>query len=340
MRDTVMYRAYIADVKDDVKETLHEGLEWIDWGKIIQPGMSVCLKPNFTIPRHRPGVTTSPRLLRALVSILRTRTDHILICESNGGMDSFTAEEAFEGHGVYDLASQYGVHPINLSRMPSTSIRVRSGIKSTHVELPTMLMNDEVDVLITVPVLKTHVLTGVTLGFKNLWGCIPVTRRLLYHSIFNEAIVSIADALNPRLAVIDAMYAMDGSGPMYGDVVEMSTLVVADSVGAADLVGCQLMHIDPLSIPHLHLARGRGLLPFVEEVTVNVEPQNMNSRRFAVKRSVFEIAAAMAAQSSFATWLIYLSPLSGIKDMILRRLRGVPMVAKDASEAEGKISYY
>lgn len=335
-----MRRAYVASVENELQDTLHEALEWIGWERIIQPGMTVCLKPNFTIPHHRPGVTTSPRLLRTLVSLLRTRTDHILICESNGGMDSFTAEEAFEGHGVYELASQYGVRPINLSRMPSTGVRVQAGVRSTYIELPTMLMNGEVDVLVSVPVLKTHVVTGVTLGFKNLWGCIPNSKRLLYHAVFNQAIVTIAAALKPRLAIIDALYAMDGSGPMYGDVVEMNALLAADSVGAADLIGCQLMHVDPLSIPHLRFARRCGLLPLPEEITVNADPRTINHHRFAVKRSVFDRGAAMVARSSFATWLVYLSPLSALKNWILRQVRGTPLVAQDAPEVEEPVSYY
>jgi len=336
----VTHRVHIARANGELEDTLHEALNWIAWERIVQPGMRVCLKPNFTIPRHRPGVTTSPRLLRALVSLLRTKTNQILICESNGGTDSFTAEEAFEGHGVYELASRYGVQPVNLSRMPSTSIRVKAGIRSTYIELPTIFLNGEVDVFVTVPVLKTHVLTGVTIGFKNLWGCIPNSRRLLYHAVFNEAIVTIATALKPGLAIVDALYAMDGSGPMYGDAVKMNALVVADSVGAADLIGCQLMHIDPLSIPHLQLARKRGLLPFPEEVAVNADPRTINHHHFAVKRSIFDRGAAMAARSSFITWLIYLSPLSGLKSWVMRRVRGIPMVAKDAPEAERKASYY
>ena len=328
------HRAYIARVTDNFEEPLREALSWVGWEEIVASGARVCLKPNFTIPRHQPGVTTSPNLLRALVSILRGRTNHILICESNGGMDSFSAEEAFEGHGVYELASRYGVQPINLSRMPSERVKVEAGIRSTYIELPTMLLNGEVDLLVTVPVLKTHVLTGVTIGFKNLWGCIPNSKRLLYHAVLNEAIATIAAALKPRLAIVDALYAMDGSGPMYGDVVEMNALVAADSVGAADLVGCQLMHIDPVSIPHLRFARKCGLLPLPEEVTVNVNPRTICHHRFAVKRSVFDRGAAMAARSSFATWLIYLSPLSGLKNWVMRQMRGTPMVARDAPEAE------
>ena len=60
----------------------------------------IVIKPNLTYPFHKPGVTTSPRIIRAVVEASKDYSDHITIVESDGGCNSWTADEAFAGHGI------------------------------------------------------------------------------------------------------------------------------------------------------------------------------------------------------------------------------------------------
>ena len=57
-------------------------------------------------------------------------------------------------------------------------------MKRVKVQLPKFLL-EEIDCFISVPVLKVHVMTEVTLSIKNLWGCYPDTMRCLHHQNFN-----------------------------------------------------------------------------------------------------------------------------------------------------------
>ncbi len=54
-----------------------------------------------------------------------------------------------------------------------------------RVKLPAALV-EACDSFITVPVPKVHVMTNVSLGFKNQWGCLPDVKRLRDHYRFAE----------------------------------------------------------------------------------------------------------------------------------------------------------
>ena len=51
------YRAYLDELRDDLKVTLQKGLEFINWGKYIDKNSRVFVKPNFTFPYYKEGVT-------------------------------------------------------------------------------------------------------------------------------------------------------------------------------------------------------------------------------------------------------------------------------------------
>ena len=64
-KDSSNYKAYLTQC-EDVQETLPEGLEYIDWKSRIKRDDHVFVKPNFTFPCYKEGVTTSPAVLTVL----------------------------------------------------------------------------------------------------------------------------------------------------------------------------------------------------------------------------------------------------------------------------------
>ena len=171
------YLAYISKVTD-LKEDIKKSLEFIKWKDKVKSDSTVFLKPNFTYPHYKEGVTTSPDLIKSFLEILKDRADNVIIGESNGGNHSFTADDAFKGHNMHEICKETGVELVNLSELPSRKVEEDIQGKNVSVELPQLLL-DDVDCFISVPVLKVHVMTSVTLSMKNLWGCYPDTMRCL-----------------------------------------------------------------------------------------------------------------------------------------------------------------
>jgi uncharacterized protein (DUF362 family) len=309
---------------EGVQTIIQESLDWLGCGPNIKTGTRVFLKPNFTYPFHKKGVTTSPEVLEALVAVLTEIGSKIWIGESDGGSDSWRAEEAFVGHRIPEICARYGAQAVNLSRLPRELAETDVVGRKVQVELPSMLL-DEVDVFITVPVPKVHVMTGVSLGFKNQWGCIPDVKRLRYHPNFDRVVLAINKLLKPKLAVFDGAYFLNRTGPMDGEAIRKDLLIVSDDVGAGSLVCCEIMGIDARRIRHLGLAMQERMMPEdLNQVRLNTAIQAFKDQHFTLKRTWLNWIALALFHSRLLTWLFYESRLARPAHQVLYLIRGAP----------------
>lgn len=299
-------RVYLARMESPVtSRQVLMALEWIHWADVIAPGARVFVKPNLTWPVPTPGVTTTPAFIEAVVAALRTRTDQIIIGESNGGYHSYEAEEALAGHGVYQVAERYGVQALNLSKQPAENVTAKIGGQTVQVELPTLLLHD-IDVFITLPVPKVHAMTRVSLAFKNQWGCQPNTMRMRSHALFDLKIVAINRLVKARLALYDGTYFLDRNGPMHGEVVRMDVLLAANDIGAGDAICCQVMQMDARKVRHYRLAMREGMFPrSTDTVALNQPIASVQGRRFRLDRSLVNLVALAAFNSGWFTYALY-----------------------------------
>ena len=274
-----MNKAFIAKVDGDIAGTIRQALDWIAWQEIVMPGSKVYIKPNLTWPIHKKGVTTTPALIEALISVLKTRTDDITVCESDKADFQFKTSEAFKGHGLYEMCEHYDARLVNLSE--SEPVLLDEWIEGCRVRIPVAgILLDQDAVLIDVPVMKTHSLTGISAGMKNLWGCIPDTKKILYHPYFDQGITMISNALKPGIVLIDAIHAQDGNGPFFGDPVELDTIICTNGIAASEPVACAVMGIDMKNIRHLSLAKKVGLLADMTEIDLNDHADSFRIRDF------------------------------------------------------------
>jgi uncharacterized protein (DUF362 family) len=270
----------------------------------IGPQTRVALKPNLTYPHYKPGVTTSPEVIRAAVKVIRNCTRHIAIVETDGGYGAWTAKEAFEGHGLFGVAKEFGVQVVNLCEGEKEYITVASGWRSYQVPLPKMLLR-ETDVFITMPVPKIHAMTIVSLAYKNQWGCIPDIMRLRRHFLFNDAIVAINRALKPAV-LGDGSVFLDRHGPMDGEAVKMGCVIAASDAGAFDRYVTELMGVDWRRVPHLCRAAAQGEMPkSLQEIHYNISPISARTHTFHLKRSLRDWIAFSGFRSRFMTWFGY-----------------------------------
>ena len=305
-----MHRVWVSKTGEHLDRDMDAALDWLDWSSIIERDARVAIKPNFTWPLHRPGVTTSPAMIEALVRALISRTRNITIVESDGGSNAWSADEAFAGHRVPEICRRHGAHAVNLTRYPRENVETEIGGRPVTVEL-SRLLTRETDVFITMPVPKLHAMTGVSLGFKNQWGCLPDAKRLRHHADFARKILAINRILKPKLAIFDGTWFLDRSGPLEGDSIRKDLLIASSDAGAGSLVCCELMGIDPRSVAHLRLAIGEGMMPSaIAEVTTNVALEAFKGPAFRLQRSWRQWLSLAAFHSRLATIALYDSPLA------------------------------
>ena len=104
------------------------------------------------------------------------------------------------------------------------------------------------------PALKTHAATKVTLGFKNLKGCLHQNSKKMCHGVdhsVDEYLIHLGSRLYPQLVVLDGIYALE-RGPMYIGHAHRPELILASrDMFSIDCVGARLMGFKPSDIEHL-----------------------------------------------------------------------------------------
>jgi uncharacterized protein (DUF362 family) len=270
-------------------------------------GLRVAVKPNLTLPTHRPGVTTSPEVLRAVVARLVERSNQVFVVESDGGYGAWDCERALRGHGVHEMCAALGATVVNLTAAPRTSLAVRHRGRVLDIPFPRMLL-DSIDAFVSLPVPKVHCMTGVSLAMKNQWGLIPDPMRLDHHHAFDEVVLEVNRRLPAATAIVDGTWFLDENGPMEGRPLRKDLLIAAGSIGECDRYLCALMGVDPLRISHLRHAIAAGFVPArLDAVGHDAEQLRRLSYRAVLRRTPRQALVRTFFHSRSLTRLMYTS---------------------------------
>ena len=242
-------------------------------------GKKVLVKPNIgRITGPGRGINTHPQAIAGVIEALREMcVQSISIGESPiVGVDTM---EAFKRSGVTDVAEKYGCPLIDFDQIEPRDIDIPDGMVLEKTRITSAL--EEHDILLSLPVAKCHMHTGVTLGLKNMKGCLYRREKIRYHQLefakgkereeksLDAAIADLISVVKPHVTVIDGYIGMEGLGPSGGDPVKADFALASTDAIAADIMGVVLMGRDPAEVPHLKLVcerEGRSLSP--DDLTV------------------------------------------------------------------------
>ncbi len=255
---------------------------------IVSRGDTVALKPNVVTGKlSGPGVTTDPRVVEALIKLsMEAGADKVLVVEGSGY--GSPTSEALELSGTKEVAERYGAVLVDVDRDDVVEVEVPNPLILDKIPISRRFY--EADVRVNVPVMKTHDQMLMTLGMKNMKGVVQKPTKRLFHRIgLVKAIVDLNGAVPLDLTVVDAIHAMEGLGPSFGEIIEMDMVMAGRDVYSLDVVGAQVMGFLPEEVEYVKLAAGLGLLS-LDGLGIEVvgEPLVSVSRRF--KRPPMELA--------------------------------------------------
>ena len=233
--------------------------------QFVKDGQKVVIKPNLVhqpaLPgreqRHgdgkvRPGFTTDVRIVKALArQMLAAAKCKVTVAEGTPN----DATRMFDFLGYTTMAKELGVALVDVDRAERMTVKL-DGLARKEYSLP--VVTQTADVLVDVAVLKTHQLTGVTLGMKNLFGLLPEPRKD-YHAKLDEVLCDLCLARKPDLVIVDGLVAMEGQGPLEGTPVPMDIIVAGRDIVSVDAVCTAIMGFHPPNVRHLSLARDKGI---------------------------------------------------------------------------------
>lgn len=246
-------------------------------------GKKVLLKPNFVEVHPDRPVNTHPAVIANVAeACLRIGASEVVVGEAPG-------HRRDPWHSVLHPALRSALDPrvrrldLNHGRAAAVPNKGgRSGVKGFFVAAPAL----EADVVISLPKLKTHHWTGLTLSLKNMFGVLPGIhygwpKNPLHFAGIENSILDLARTLPPHYAVIDGVVGMEGDGPIMGRPKAVGVLVLSRYPLAADAVAARVMGFEPERVPYL--VGASRFLPGIEERAIEHrgEPEERFATAFA-----------------------------------------------------------
>ena len=110
----------------------------------------------------------------------------------------------------------------------------------------------DADVIINLPKLKTHCQMLLTLGVKNMFGCIVGFKKSQWHMragvdtmAFARLLVAIHQAVRPTVSILDGILALEGEGPgKRGKPRKIGVLMGSCDTFALDMAVCKMIGMD------------------------------------------------------------------------------------------------
>jgi len=218
----------------------------------------VFIKPNLVgygtiFPMPLYGIFTTTRLVEDTIIALKDYgAKRIIVGEGSvyikGYRHTYTTHQIFTMLGYPFLSKRYGVELIDIHSQPFNE--VVCGNLKMHISKSAM----EADFFINMPVLKTHNQSILSLGLKNLKGCISTKSRKLSHSPDNRLdyyMSLFVEHIRPSLTILDGIFGLE-KGPYAGsNAVRMNAIAASRDPLSLDIVGAELGGYNPGNIPHL-----------------------------------------------------------------------------------------
>lgn len=227
----------------------------------------VLLKPNLLTGAHpERECTTRPELVQVVAEAVLEAGGQPFI----GDSPAFgSARGVAKSNGLLPICQTLGI-PIVEFHGQTLPLQNRT---LAHLNLSREAL--QADVIINLPKVKSHVQLGVTLGVKNLFGCVPGKLKAWWHMEagkdplrFGKMLVETALALQPQLTIADGIIGHEGNGPSGGSPRSLQLLAAAPNVFALERVLMTILQVDPSRVPVFQAAQELNVLPELSDLRI------------------------------------------------------------------------
>jgi uncharacterized protein (DUF362 family) len=250
-------KVFYASTKTGVRGAVREVLEAMDFRSLLPRKEDILVKINLTWDYLRPGVNTSPWVVEAFAEAVGDHVGHIYLGESSQIL--VDAGRAFRVTRMKDAAERRGLQWQDFSKnswVPKEVDGLSFGIPDICTRMP----------VVSIPVVKTHYRSGISVALKHLYGCLDDNRHN-YHYRLTDYVLAVNSAIPVVLTLADGTFSLEGSGPKPGIPKQTDFIAASADRVALDYSVSGVMGIDPLSVDTTVSGNGRiGTFDGLEEV--------------------------------------------------------------------------
>ncbi len=235
-------------------------------------GKKVLIKVNLlSASTPEKMITTHPVFVKALVEEVRSRGGSVIIGDSPGGLfNEDSLKKCYRESGLQQVSDDTGAL-LNLNTK-SHKEQYLQGSFTKAFQISDYIR--DCDLIIAAPKIKTHMFCGLTCASKIMFGAIPGTEKVRYHTRFPDAVafskmlLDLTDMCKVDLFMVDGIVGMDGNGPAGGNPRDIGLIISGKDHLGLDLHVCRLTGLDPERMPIMYAARESNLLDFNDTINI------------------------------------------------------------------------
>jgi uncharacterized protein (DUF362 family) len=226
--------------------------------RFVHRGDDVIVKPNICVAYHtyEYAATTNPWVVGEMVKLsLAAGARRVRVMDYPFGG---SPEYAYAKSGIQEQVEVAGGQMEEMAVFKFLDTDIPEGVDLKACKIYDDVLN--ADVLINIPIAKTHGLARLTLGMKNLMG--TIYNRPLMHRNLGQRLADLTSRVQPTLTMVDAVRMLMQNGPTGGsldDVKQADTLIVSQDTVAADSYAATLFELNPEDLAYVRAGAEMGL---------------------------------------------------------------------------------
>ena len=232
-------------------------------------GLRVVLKPNLVDIVPGFPTYTHPRVTQAMIQFARAMGAKEIIV-ADGSAFRREMQVILDETGYAEMLAQEQVSFLDLNY----DDLVAMPLKGNYTRLKTLLVSKTIvdaDLLVSMPKLKTHHWSDISISVKNFFGIVAGIKygwpkNTLHIQGIPAVLAELAHSVPTRTcALVDGIIGMEGDGPLFGTRVPSGVLVAGNDLLAVDATCARLMGFNPAQIDYLNFAAWAGVGAIAED---------------------------------------------------------------------------
>ncbi|MBD1856869.1 MULTISPECIES: DUF362 domain-containing protein [Leptolyngbya] len=232
---------------------------------IVKPGDRVLLKPNL-LTGARPGkeCVTRPEIAYCVAKMVQEAGGKPFLGDSPAFGSALGVAKA---SGYLELTESLNLPIVEFKGKRYETV----GEEFNHLLLCKQAI--EADVVINLPKVKSHMQLTVTMGVKNLFGCVPGKMKAWWHmeagkdqSRFGTMLVETARTIDPDLTIVDGIIGHEGNGPSGGEPKDLGVLGASRDIFSLDRAIVDILQVDPNTVPTIVASQRLGLCSDIDAI--------------------------------------------------------------------------
>ncbi len=199
-------------------------------------GKRVLVKPNVVSGKPHPA-TTNPEVVSGVVRVLYEEGAREVVVGDMSALLTLSTWRNMAANGIKEAAEKEGAKVVAFEDHGWIEVDTPQGLYIKRAYITEWIYR--VDLIVNLPVIKTHRSASYSICLKNFIGCTHLRQRPYFvdREHWEEVVAEFNLAYTPEVNIVDGTLSMIEGGPWEGRAVQTDLIIAGGDRVATDAVG-------------------------------------------------------------------------------------------------------